>query len=71
MPLNKETKPSAQSVGAIECIDCISAEGYDPLPNEYSGYDTKSAAEAVVMLEPLGMRRAPLLPLPLGPLWPE
>ena len=40
--------------------------------NKCSGYDMKqSDGEVPVMLELWGMRSAPLLPLLLGPLWPE
>ena len=30
IPLNKETKPIAQSAGAVEYTDCFSAEGKTP-----------------------------------------
>ena len=41
----------AQSPGAVEYTNCISAEGLD-FPNEYSGYDCKqSDGEVPVMLE--------------------
>ena len=41
----------AESAGAVEYIDCFSAEGAR-LPNKCSGYDTKqSDGEVPVMLE--------------------
>ena len=59
----------AQSAGAIEHTDCISAEGQDS-PNECPGYDTKqSVGEVPVMLEFWGMRGTPSLPSLPGPLW--
>ena len=33
----------AQLAGAVEYTDCISAEGYDPTPNECPGYETKQS----------------------------
>ena len=46
--------------------------GKTPIPNEYSGYDTKqSDGEVPVMLELWGMRSIPLLSSPSGPLWPR
>ena len=60
----------AQSPGAAEYTDCISAEGSDS-PNECTGYDTKqSDVEVLVMLELWGMWSTPLLPSFSGPLWP-
>ena len=45
----------AQSGGAVEYTDCISAEEQDT-PNQCLGYDTKqSDGEALVMLEFWGM----------------
>ncbi len=61
----------AQSVGAVEYTDCISAEEQNSL-NECPRYDTKqSDGEATVMLELWGMRSTSLLPLLPGPLWPR
>ena len=41
----------AQSVEAVECTDCTSANGVTP-PNECPGYDTKqSDGEVPVILE--------------------
>ena len=49
----------AQSGGAPEYIDCISAGVYIP-SKDSSGYDTKqSDAKASVILEPWGMRGTP------------
>ena len=63
--------PVAQSAGAVEYIDCFSAEGQDPLPNECPRYDTKqSDSEVPVMLELWGMRSNPSMPSLPGPLWP-
>ena len=57
----------AQSAGAAEYTDCISAEGQNFL-DDYPGYDTKqSDRETLVMLELWGMRNTPLLPSLLGP----
>ena len=61
----------AQSAGAVEYIDLISAEGYDAR-NENPGYDTKqSDGEASAMLELLGMRITPSLSSLPGPIWPR
>ena len=59
----------AQSAGAVEYIDCFSAERHDSL-NEFPEYSIKqSDGEASVMPELWGMRNSPsLLSLP-GPLW--
>ena len=58
----------AQSTGAVEDPDCISALGYDSL-SECSGYDPKKAnVEALAMLELCGMRSTSLLPSLPGPL---
>ena len=60
----------AQSDGAAEYPNCISAEGYDS-PNKCPGYDTKqSDGETPVMLELWGMGSTPSLQLLLGQLWP-
>ena len=60
----------AQSTGAVEYTDRISAEGQDPTSNGCPGYDTKqSHGEVPVMLELWGMRSTPSLPLLPGPLW--
>ena len=65
--LNQKT--IAQSAGVVEYTDCFSAVRS---PYECPGYDTKqSDGEVLVMLELLGMRRIPSLPLLPGPLWPE
>ena len=75
----------AQSAGAAEYTNCISAEGYDPLLNKSLGYDTKqSDGEAPVMgmtlnnlmvrlqlLELWEMWSTPLLPLFPSPLGPR
>ena len=60
----------AQSVGAVEYTNCISAEEWGP-SNECSGYDINQPdSEAPEMLEHWGMRSTPfLLSLP-GSLWP-
>ena len=59
----------AQSAGAVEYTDCISAGGQDP-PNECLGYDTKqSDGEVPAVLELWGMQSTPLLPLPPGLEW--
>ena len=75
MLLNKETKliiPNfslAQSAGAVEYTDCISAEGLDP-NQRVSGYDTKKFnGEVPVMLELWEMLSTPSLPLLPGPFW--
>ena len=61
----------AQSTGAIEYTNCISAERWEPLHNKSPGYDTKqSDGEASVILELWTMRSAPLLHSLPGPLWP-
>ena len=59
----------AQSAGAIEYTECISAEILDSL-NKCPGYDTKqSDGEAPGMLELWVMLSTPLLPLLTGPCW--
>ena len=51
----------AQSAGAAEYTDCISADEQDS-PNECPGYDTtQSDGEASVILELWGMQRTPSL----------
>ena len=61
--------PVAQSTGAAEFIDCISAEESDFL-FESLGYDTKqSDGEVPVMLELWGMRSTPSLASLPGSLW--
>ena len=61
-PLNTS---SAQSAGAVEYTDCISAMSV-------LVYDIKqSDGEAPVMLELWGMLNTPSLPLFPGPLWPK
>ena len=51
-----------QSARAVECIDCISAEGQDSL-NKYPGYDSKqSVGEAQVMPELWEIQTTPSLP---------
>ena len=61
----------AQSAGAVEYTNCISAEESDLPPNECPEYDIKqSDAEAPVMLELWGMWSTPSLLLLPGPLWP-
>ena len=58
----------AQSAGAAEYTDCISAEELDS-PNEYSGCDSKqSDGEASVMLGLWEIRSPTSLPLLPGPL---
>ena len=62
---------SAQLAGTVEYTDCVSCREVRPLPNKYSGYDTKqSDNKATVMLELWGMRSTPLLPSFPGSLWP-
>ena len=59
-----------QSAGAVEYIDCISAERQG-LPNECPGHDIKqSDSEAPVMLKLWGIWSIPSLPLLPDPLWP-
>ena len=41
----------AQSAGAVEYTDCISAERYPSPTPEYPGHGTKSHGEALVMLK--------------------
>ena len=61
----------AQLVGAAENTDCFSADGEDPRPNEFTGYDTQqSGGEASVMLEIWGLQSTPSLLSLTGPLWP-
>ena len=61
----------AQSAGAVEYTDCISAEGVKPSPNECPGYGTKqSDGEVPVMLELWGNRSTLSLASLQGPLWP-
>ena len=53
----------AQSAEAVECTNCISAEGWDS-PNKCSGYDTKQCDDEVpVMQELWGMQSTSSLPL--------
>ena len=52
----------AQSAGAVEYADCISAEGSDPPPPEYQEYDTKPS-------EIWGMWSTPSLLLLPGPFY--
>ena len=60
----------AQSAGAIEYTDCFSAEGKDPPPNKFPGYDTQqSDGKVPVMLELWGMGSTPSLPSLTGALW--
>ena len=67
--LNNTTFNLAQSAGATEYTDCISAKGQDS-PNECPGYEAKqSDGEVLVMLELWGMRSTLLLQSLLGPLW--
>ena len=63
----------AQSAGAAEYTDCISAEEWNlSHPNEYPGYDTRqSDGEVSVMLDVWGMRSTPSLKSLPAPLWPE
>ena len=61
---------TAQSVGAVEYTDCISAEGY-PHHNECPVYDTKQSDGGIpVMLELWGMWSTLSLPSLPGQLWP-
>ena len=53
----------AQSVGAVECTDCISAEGYEPTSDE-------CPSELPVMLKYGGLRNTLSLPSFPGPHWP-
>ena len=60
----------AQSTGAVECTNCISAERLDP-SNECPIYDTKlSDDHSPLMQELWGMQSTFSLPLLPGPLWP-
>ena len=60
----------AQSAGAVEYTDCISAEGLNST-NECPRYDTKQFdGEASVILELWGMQSTFLLLLLPGQLWP-
>ena len=61
----------AQSAGAVEYIDCFSAEEWHPPTHkECPRYDTKqSDGEVPVMPELWGMQRTPSLPSLPGPLW--
>ena len=60
----------AQSAGAVDYIDFISAEGKDS-PNDCPGYNTKQfEIQGPVMLEFGGTRSTPLLPSLPGSLWP-
>ena len=55
--------PRAQSAGAVEYTNCISADGVRPFPspNECLGYDIKkSDGKALVMLELWGIHSTPL-----------
>ena len=45
---------TAQSSGAEENADCISAEGYD-FPDEYPGYDTKQTDGKALVSQLLGI----------------
>ena len=58
----------AQSSGAIEYTDCISAEL--SFPNEYPAYDTKQSDGEVLVFEISGMRNLRQLLFLPGPLWP-
>ena len=59
----------AQSVGAVEYTDCITAEGKDPPSKRCPWYDTKqSDGEAPVMLEYWRIWSTPSLPSFPGPL---
>ena len=69
--LNSSHTISALSVGTVEYIDCISAEGLDFSPNECPWYDNQqSDGVAPVMLELWGMQSTLSLPSLLDPLWP-
>ena len=62
----------AQSAGAIEYIDCTSAEELDPSSNESLRYDIKqSDCDVPVMLGLWGMQSTPSLPSLPGSHWPE
>ena len=41
----------AKSIGAVEYIDCISAQGKGPLPNKGPGYHTKKSNDEALVLE--------------------
>ena len=56
----------AQSIGAIEYTDCISA-----IANECLRYEIKQSDGQTQALEILGMRSTYSLPLLPGPLWPR
>ena len=55
--------PQAQSAGAVEYANCISAESKTPPANKSPAYDIKqSDGEAPVMLEVWGMQSTSPLP---------
>ena len=64
IPICIHTHIFAQLAGAVEYINCTSAEGYNPPPpNECPEYDTKqSDGEVPVMLELWGMQSTLSLP---------
>ena len=58
---------TAQTAGAVEYIDCISTEMYNPTPNQYPGDDTKQYDGEAPAMEIEGMRSIPLFSLLPGP----
>ena len=70
IPFNSPFESS--SVGWLCRIHTASLLRCKGSSNECPGYDTKqSDSEAPVILELWGMQSTPLMPLLLGPLWPE
>ena len=63
---------NAQSAGAVEYTECISAEGENPPHHNGPGFDTKQCdGEAPVMLGLWKIRSNSSLPLFHVPLWPR
>ena len=58
----------AQSTGAVEYTDSISAEGYN-FPSECPGYDTKKSDGEAPVLELWGMWSTLSFSLLSGPFW--
>ena len=64
-----QVTPIAQSAGGVEHSNSFSAEGKDPLRNEYPGYETKqSDGEVPVMVELWGVHSTSSIPSLPGPL---
>ena len=62
-------RTAVQSAEAVEYTDCISAEEYDPTPNECPDMTKQSDGEAPVMLGLWGMRSTSIGSSLQGPLW--